>query len=174
MSRTPLHNASAEGMLECAKVLLNKGADPNLKDSWDATPLDDALRFGHKKVETLLLENGAQMGNLKASARRLFQAIDDDDSQTMRSIDAGQVSIELGSPMPRPRTAPATPPAAAPAAANSIITNELLSMKIDLILQGLQSQAATSAGTVSPGRSISTPSASRPLALPAHLDSTTD
>ena len=89
-------------------------------------------------------------------------------------IDAGQVSIELGSPMPRPRTAPATPPAAAPAAANSIITNELLSMKIDLILQGLQSQAATSAGIVSPGRSISTPSASRPLALPAHLDSTTD
>ena len=93
MSRTPLHNAAAEGMLECVKLLINKGAEPNAKDSWDATPLDDALRFGRKEVETYLLESGAQMGNLKISARRLFQAIDDDDSQTMRSM------IESGTPV---------------------------------------------------------------------------
>ncbi|EKX31200.1 hypothetical protein GUITHDRAFT_101089 [Guillardia theta CCMP2712] len=52
--RTPLHYAADQGHLECARVLLNAGADTNLRDIDDRTPLQLAKNAGHVAVMELL------------------------------------------------------------------------------------------------------------------------
>ena len=39
---------------DAVKVLLEKGADPNLKNDWDMTALDVALKKDHNEVAKLL------------------------------------------------------------------------------------------------------------------------
>eukprot|EP00296_Roombia_truncata_P008936 JP447463.1.p1 GENE.JP447463.1~~JP447463.1.p1 ORF type:complete len:154 (-),score=48.17 JP447463.1:97-558(-) len=51
---TPLMNAAVEGDYEICKVLLEKGADPFLKNNNDANALDYATRRGHKEVADLI------------------------------------------------------------------------------------------------------------------------
>ena len=57
--RTPLHLAAAEGKVEVITYLLAQGVEPNPRDRWDYTPLDDALRHGRDKAAAILqLEGG--------------------------------------------------------------------------------------------------------------------
>eukprot|EP00894_Picocystis_sp_ML_P002705 jgi/Pico_ML_1/53222/g3802.t1 len=51
--RTLLHLAAAEGKAEIVDMLLRRGADPNARDAWNRTPVEDAYRASH--VETLCM-----------------------------------------------------------------------------------------------------------------------
>uniref|UniRef100_A0A672M660 glutaminase n=1 Tax=Sinocyclocheilus grahami TaxID=75366 RepID=A0A672M660_SINGR len=56
-SRTALHVASAEGHLDTVKFLTHTcKVNPNAKDRWGNTPLDDAMQFGHNAVVKVLQE----------------------------------------------------------------------------------------------------------------------
>lgn len=59
--RTVLHYAAKRGWLDTVETLLNKGADPNSKDVFKATPLISATRQGHKDVVDLLIQSGANV-----------------------------------------------------------------------------------------------------------------
>ena len=56
-----LHEASANGHVDCALILLNHGANVNAQGPSDCTPLHYASRFGHLKVVQLLLEHHANI-----------------------------------------------------------------------------------------------------------------
>eukprot|EP00186_Timspurckia_oligopyrenoides_P001333 CAMPEP_0182451250 /NCGR_PEP_ID=MMETSP1172-20130603/43616_1 /TAXON_ID=708627 /ORGANISM="Timspurckia oligopyrenoides, Strain CCMP3278" /LENGTH=1024 /DNA_ID=CAMNT_0024649003 /DNA_START=175 /DNA_END=3249 /DNA_ORIENTATION=- len=48
--RTALHLAASEGHAEVAELLLLNGADVNARDRFGRTPVDDALKSGHRSV----------------------------------------------------------------------------------------------------------------------------
>lgn len=47
---TPLHLAASEGLLDCAEILVQAGADVLAQDSAGHTPLDLARIWCHRKV----------------------------------------------------------------------------------------------------------------------------
>ena len=58
--KTVLHRA-AWGEYEIAVLLLENGADVNVKDRWSETPLHQAVAHHSGKIAVLLLENGADV-----------------------------------------------------------------------------------------------------------------
>jgi ankyrin repeat protein len=56
---TPLHLAVDRGDREAVEILLNSGADPNVKDLAGGTPLHWAVASGFPDLVELLLERGA-------------------------------------------------------------------------------------------------------------------
>ena len=73
---TALQMVCVEGSLEIAKLLLDRGADPNLHRTGNtATPLSFAAQFGHFDIVRLLLEKGAEPNHrLYDSTVPLFHA----------------------------------------------------------------------------------------------------
>ena len=61
--RTALHLSASEGLLEVVRFLVDEaGAHHSPVDRWNGTPLDDAIRHGHKGVKAFLETKGAQRG----------------------------------------------------------------------------------------------------------------
>jgi len=58
---TPLLFSAREGCVECTKVLLSSGADPNIVDPDQYTPLIIALINGHFDVAGALIDAGANL-----------------------------------------------------------------------------------------------------------------
>jgi ankyrin repeat protein len=58
---TPLNVAALHGQLEVAKLLLDRGVDPNLKAQIGHLPMHCAARNGHIEVAKLLLDRGADI-----------------------------------------------------------------------------------------------------------------
>ena len=56
---TPLHVAARKGHVEIAKLLLERGADPNIGDIYGWAPLHEAAQWGRTEVARLLLKRGA-------------------------------------------------------------------------------------------------------------------
>jgi glutaminase len=56
--RTALHLAASKGRLAVVQYLLQLGVPVNPLDSWGNTPLDDALRFNHANIASMLQEHG--------------------------------------------------------------------------------------------------------------------
>ncbi|MHC9538138.1 MAG: ankyrin repeat domain-containing protein [Vulcanimicrobiota bacterium] len=57
---TPLHHAAEQGNKALVKVLLDNGADKEIKDDQGRTPLKIAEEKGHKEIADLLQERGAK------------------------------------------------------------------------------------------------------------------
>lgn len=54
---TPLHKAASMGHLEIVQILLESGADPNPKDKWGKTALEQAEAEGHAEVAALIRDH---------------------------------------------------------------------------------------------------------------------
>jgi ankyrin repeat protein len=57
---TPLQYAASWGRVEAVRALLKAGADPNLTNKANLSPLDSALANGHEQIVTILKEHGAR------------------------------------------------------------------------------------------------------------------
>ncbi|XP_063679391.1 glutaminase kidney isoform, mitochondrial-like [Bolinopsis microptera] len=61
--RTAIHLAVCGGQLDVVKFLIDKcHVDVNPIDRWENTPLDDAFKYNHEQIITLLKRKGAQTG----------------------------------------------------------------------------------------------------------------
>jgi len=68
-----LHVASEKAHLECAEMLLNSGADINVKCyNCDETPLHISSRQGHTEIVALLIERGANINALSSDKYYLY------------------------------------------------------------------------------------------------------
>ena len=56
---TPLHIAAKYGQMKVARLLLQKGANPDIQGKNGLTPLHVATHYNHANVAQLLLENKA-------------------------------------------------------------------------------------------------------------------
>jgi len=56
---TPLHLAAISGDVEIARMLLTRGARPEVADHYRAVPLHKAAEYQNTEVATLLLETGS-------------------------------------------------------------------------------------------------------------------
>jgi ankyrin repeat protein len=59
--RTALHEASREGHLECVKILLEHGANPNVSDPSGVTPLHQSAFRGHFEITAALVNAKADV-----------------------------------------------------------------------------------------------------------------
>ena len=80
---SPLHEASCNGRVDSARVLLDNGAHVNTKGYNDWTPLHYASNYGHPKLAQLLLEQGAN-----SNARNIEQ-----ETPLHRACDKGYLEI---------------------------------------------------------------------------------
>ena len=82
-SGAPLKNAAAQGHIEIVKLLLERGADPNLREEGIAPhghALYSAVANGHHEIAKLLLEHGAYPNpEVESSADALSRAISNSD-----------------------------------------------------------------------------------------------
>ena len=68
---TPLHYASEWKLDNAAKILLDKGANPNTKNSSGETPLFMAIKADSPSTIDLLLINGAKINKIPYINRQL-------------------------------------------------------------------------------------------------------
>ena len=59
--RTILHVTSYSGRYQIVEVLVRAGANINMRDTWNDTPLTDAMNKQHHGVVELLNKHGAHM-----------------------------------------------------------------------------------------------------------------
>jgi ankyrin repeat protein len=71
--RTPLHTSAAYGRVGIVKLLLEKGADVNIRNDGGETPLHYATGCGNIEVMKVLLENGANVGEKGTGCRTPLQ-----------------------------------------------------------------------------------------------------
>ena len=72
---TPLRYASTLGRLACVRLLLSRGADPNLPDPLVGNALHAAITTGHLDVAVLLLEHGARADYFSECHETVFGAM---------------------------------------------------------------------------------------------------
>lgn len=57
---TPLHSAAAARQTETARLLLERGADPNARQRGGFTAMDAARQNGDEELRAVLLAHGAE------------------------------------------------------------------------------------------------------------------
>mmetsp|Transcript_75699 Transcript_75699/g.167661 ORF Transcript_75699/g.167661 Transcript_75699/m.167661 type:complete len:489 (-) Transcript_75699:117-1583(-) len=98
--RTPIHLAASEGRFSVVRCLVDElSADMNVQDRWGGTPLDDALRSGHKQVSSYLVSKGAFRGRTASfadDASIICQAASKGDLDCIRGLLRRNVDVDLG------------------------------------------------------------------------------
>jgi len=72
---TPLRYASSLGRLDCVRLLLSRGADPNLPDPLVVNALHAAITGSHLDVAMLLLAHGARADYFSECLDTVFGAM---------------------------------------------------------------------------------------------------
>ena len=97
--RTPLHSAARFGALSAARFLLERGADPNVKDESDNTPLHLASTFRHDDIIHLLIQHKADVNMLNAQGQApLCLASMYGNAASITSLLAGEAKINIRNP----------------------------------------------------------------------------
>lgn len=72
--RTGLHVAASDGRAAVVEWLLKAGANPNPKDRFGRTPLDDAITYNHMDVVDVLRQHGAEATAFNQFEAEMIQA----------------------------------------------------------------------------------------------------
>ena len=72
--RTALHVASSDGAAEAVRLLIDEGAEVNVKDRFGHTALDEAVGYSHLHVAQWLREHGGQFGQMEKLEAQLIQS----------------------------------------------------------------------------------------------------
>jgi ankyrin repeat protein len=91
---TSLIRAVKNGDLATVRNLLEGGADPNLAGLDGFPPLHWALKGDSKEIEKLLRRHGATVSKELVSAEKLFDAIENGDLNTLRSVAMSGIYLE--------------------------------------------------------------------------------
>ena len=83
--------------MEAAQLLIDEGADPNAKDRFGSTPLDDAMRGSHHDLVVYLKSKKAKHGGLDKLQAKLFEHCAKGDLSAVRMMLAKDVD---GNPVP--------------------------------------------------------------------------
>lgn len=70
-----IHIAAANADLKCVQLLLDHGANPNIKDAFGWGPLHNAIRRGRWKCAILLIEAGADFGEYSNQRINEYQEV---------------------------------------------------------------------------------------------------
>ena len=88
--RTPLHIASACGNVSVIQYLLSIGSSVHLRDCYDCTPLDLALKSSHLDASEMLIEAGAHINPTFQNVCLFFEALNKSNLMLVKQyIDAG-------------------------------------------------------------------------------------
>ena len=93
--RTALHVSSAEGHEKIVEFLLLSQADPNCKDRWGGTPLQDALTGGHIGTAHILKAKGAAVPD-SFGAEAVCTAAGKGDVPKLRMLHSFGQSLDVG------------------------------------------------------------------------------
>lgn len=107
---TALHLAAWQGHLDVARLLLDRGADPDAAGEGGAAPLDYAIKHRNPEVVDLLLDRGADPNRADESGVRPLDlcmvGFDPDDRMIARLEAAGaRIDLSLALKLLRPGTA---------------------------------------------------------------------
>jgi ankyrin repeat protein/Ca2+-binding EF-hand superfamily protein len=86
--RTPFHLAASEGHAHVVHWLLEVGADAHVKDRYDGTPVNDAVRERKDGVLALLREHGSSLDTENAASLLCVSAYNGDNDQLRRLVEA--------------------------------------------------------------------------------------
>ncbi|XP_031573120.1 myotrophin-like [Actinia tenebrosa] len=81
--RTPLHHAIDAGKIEVCKFLVNKGADVDLEDEGECTPLYIAILKNNKKIAQWLLEMGADKKGKSPDGDKYVECAEDEEMKAL-------------------------------------------------------------------------------------------
>jgi len=76
--RTALHLAASEGHVDVVEYLLEKKADANFRDRTGGTPLSDALRHKHERIQEILRMSGGQLKGIDIATELCSAAAEGD------------------------------------------------------------------------------------------------
>lgn len=94
--RTALHLAAVKGFDECIALLLAAGADPNVEDAFQGTPLWEACKHRHESTIKLLVKHGAQLGKTASHASLLCQCVYDGDLDLLKCLLLAGCNVNAG------------------------------------------------------------------------------
>ena len=93
--RTALHVSAAEGHEKIVEFLLLAQADPNCKDRWNGSPLQDALSGGHIGTAHILKAKGASVSD-EFGATAVCAAAGTGDVPKLRMLHSFGQSLDVG------------------------------------------------------------------------------
>lgn len=83
---TALLSASSHGYLPIVKLLIKNGVHLDCEDSGKNTPLNSAVRGGHREVAEFLLTCGASINGVSQAQPPLIQAVSYDQSESVKLL----------------------------------------------------------------------------------------